>query len=73
MEGGKINEFGRFDFYLVRLEYARIEAAEVLAHTVAIADEFCATHLDREDEECRALLEDVSYNIMKIATLEELK
>ena len=57
----------------VPLDLARVEAAEVLAHTVAIADEFCATHLDREDEECRALLEDVSYNIMKIATLEELK
>ena len=57
----------------VPLDLARVEAAEVLAHTVAVADEFCATHLDREDEECRALLEDVSYNIMKIATLEELK
>ena len=57
----------------VPLEVARIEAQEVLDHTVAIADEFCAIHEDHEDENLRRLLEDVSYNIMKIATLEELK
>lgn len=57
----------------VPLELARIEAQEVLAHTVAIADEFCATHEDKEDPAMRALLEDVSYNIMKIATLQELR
>ena len=56
----------------VPLELARVEAAEVLAHTIAIADEFCAAHEDKEDPAMRALLEDVSYNIMKIATLQEL-
>lgn len=57
----------------VPLEVARFEAKSVLDHTIAIADEFCASHADKEDEEIRALLEDVSYNIMRIATLEELK
>lgn len=57
----------------VPLEVARIEAQEVLDHTIAVADEFCATHEDQEDTGLRWLLEDVSYNIMRIATLEELK
>ena len=56
----------------IPLDLARVEAAEVLAHTIAVADEFCAAHEDKEDEGCRKLLEDVSYNIMKIATLKEL-
>ena len=57
----------------VPLEVARVEAQEVLDHTIAIADEFCATHEDQEDTGLRWLLEDVSYNIMIIDTLEELK
>lgn len=56
----------------VLLETARIEAKDFLDHTIAIADDFCATHKDEEDTSCRKLLEDVSYNIMKIATLKEL-
>ncbi len=56
----------------VPLETARIEAKDFLEHTIVIADEFCATHKDEEDISCRKLLEDVSYNIMKIATLKEL-
>ena len=58
----------------IPLAEAREEAKEVLAHTTEIADEFCR-HVapDEEDPAMRALLEDVSYNIMKIATLEELK
>ena len=56
----------------IPLEEARAEAREVLAHTEAIADEFCAKHADEENVDCRMLLEDVSYNIMKIATLKEL-
>ena len=56
----------------VPLEVARVEAKEVLEHTIAIADEFCASHEDVEDEECRHLLMDVSYNIMKIAALKDL-
>lgn len=56
----------------VPLETARIEAKDFLDHATAIADIFCATHKDEEDASCRKLLEDVSYNIMKIATLKEL-
>lgn len=56
----------------VPLETARIEAKDFLDHTIAIADEFCAVHKDEENVSCRQLLEDVSYNIMKIATLKEL-
>ena len=56
----------------VPLETARIEAKDFLDHTIAVADDFCATHKDEEDASCRKLLEDVSYNIMKIATLKEL-
>ena len=56
----------------VPLYIARIEAKAVLDYTVAIADKFCASYKDEEDISCRKLLEDVSYNIMKIATLKEL-
>ena len=35
-------------------------------------DEFCAKHADEENVGCRWLLEDVSYEIMRIATLKEL-
>lgn len=56
----------------IPLEIARKEATEVLAHTVQIADDFCAKNEDKEDQIMRELLQDVSYNIMKIATLKEL-
>ena len=58
----------------IPLEEAREEAKAVFDHVTEIADEFCR-HVapDEEDPAMRALLEDVSYNIMKIATLEELK
>ena len=38
-----------------------------------LADKFCAERTDCENPEMRALLEDVSYNIMKIAVKNELK
>lgn len=57
----------------IPLEEARAEAKEVLAHAEAIADAFCAQHSDQEDPAMRELLEDVSYNIMKIAVERELK
>lgn len=57
----------------ISLEEAREEAKEVLAHTVEIADAFCEAHPEEENVEMRELLEDVSYNIMKIAVEEELK
>jgi hypothetical protein len=56
----------------IDLETARVEAKEVLNHTVKIADDFCATRVDEEDYNMVELLQDVSYNIMKIATLGEL-
>jgi predicted nucleotidyltransferase len=55
------------------LEKAR-ELAEIsLAHVEGIADDFCEKTHDEEDPAMRELLEDVSYNIMKIAVEEELK
>lgn len=57
----------------IPLAEAREEAKEVLAHTTEVADEFCRyVAADEEDSAMRELLEDVSYNIMKIAALEEL-
>lgn len=57
----------------IPLEEARQEAHKVLLHTTEIADMFCADCNDEENTEMRDLLEDVSYNIMKIAVEEELK
>ena len=56
----------------IPLDAAREEAKAVLTHVEQVADEFCAKTSDNEDKEMRELLQDVSYNIMKIATLEEL-
>ena len=44
-----------------------------LNRTIEMADKFCETLKDVENEDMRALLEDVSYNIMKIAVQKELK
>lgn len=55
------------------LDKAR-ELAEIsLAHVEGIADDFCEKTHDEEDPAMRELLEDVSYNIMKIAVEKELK
>lgn len=54
------------------LEEARVIAKEILDHTVAMADEFCAKHPDQEEAWVRELLEDVSYNIMRISVEKEL-
>lgn len=56
----------------VPLEEAREEAKMVLEHTTMMADAFCATRKDEEDAQMRELLENVSYNIMKISTKKEL-
>lgn len=56
----------------IPLEQARVEAEKYLAHTTEIADEFCAKVPNEESAEMRDLLEDVSYNIMKIAVEKEL-
>jgi hypothetical protein len=55
------------------LAAARSIAELALAHVTQIADEFCATREDKEDEDMRELLQDVQYEIMKIAVKEELK
>lgn len=57
----------------IDLATAREEAEDVLNHTTQVADDFCVTHTDEEDPAMRDLLQDVSYNIMKIATLKELE
>lgn len=57
----------------IPLDVARVEAEEALDHVTSLADAFCAQSTDKEDAEMRALLEDVSYNIMRIATIKELK
>ena len=56
----------------IPLAEARLEAEAVKAHVEKIADEFCASRADEENAEMRELLEDVSYNIMKIAVEKEL-
>ena len=55
------------------LAAARSLAEQSLAHVVKIADEFCEKVPEYEDPKMRELLEDVSYNIMKISVQEELK
>ena len=55
------------------LEEARELANISLAHVEKIADNFCEKTHDEEDPAMRELLEDVSYNIMRISVEEELK
>lgn len=55
------------------LAAARDIADREIERVGEIADVFCSNHLDEEDEWSRQLLEDVSYEIMKIAVQEELK
>ena len=57
---------------LIPLEIARIEAQKSLAHIIEMADCFYSMTEDKESLEMRELLEDVSYNILKIATQKEL-
>lgn len=54
------------------LEHARVEAKQYLDMVVELADEFCSTHSDYEEVWIRELLEDVSYNIMRISVEKEL-
>ena len=54
------------------LDKARQLAEVSLAHVEGIADDFCEKTHDEESQEMRELLEDVSYNIMKIAVEKEL-
>ena len=57
---------------LVPLEVAEVEAKAALERVDKMANDFCAKVPDKESVEMRELLEDVSYNIMKIAVQEEL-
>lgn len=57
---------------IIPLEEARVEAKHYLAMTQEIADAFCAEREDREEPWVRELLEDVSYNIMRISVEKEL-
>lgn len=54
------------------LEEARVIADQMIEMVTQIADEFCAQTEEVENEEMRKLLEDVSYNIMKISVEAEL-
>ena len=55
------------------LEQAREMAQNTIEHVTQIADDFCSKREDKENAEMRELLQDVQYNIMKIAVEEELK
>lgn len=57
---------------LIPLNEAREEAEKAIAHVVEIADKFCDIHEEIESPEMRELLEDVSYNVMKIAVTQEI-
>lgn len=59
--------------YEIPLEVARVEAEASLNHVVEIADKFCSERVDEENAAMRELLEDVSYNIMYIAMVKQLK
>ena len=54
------------------LSEARTMAELTIEHTKMIADQFCAEHPEYEQGWCRDLLQNVSYNIMRIATEQEL-
>lgn len=56
----------------IPLEIARVEAKESLERIDAMADEFFKDKEDYENPEIRELLDDVCYNIMKIAVKKEL-
>lgn len=70
---GKRPRMMEYKMQEIPLHIARIEAEESIKHVIEMADEFCSRHKDEENEEMRALLEDVQYNIMKIAIAEELR
>lgn len=62
-----------YKLHKIPLAQARVDADKYLAHTFEIADAFCEKTSNQEDPAMRELLEDVSYNIMKIAVERELK
>ena len=57
----------------IPLEVARIEADRMIAHVTEMADKFCESAPEAEDPAMVKLLEEVQYEIMKIAIKEELR
>ena len=57
----------------IPLDQARTQAKNVLHAVEIVADKFCEEHKDYEEVWVRELLEDVSYNIMRISVEKELK
>lgn len=57
----------------IPLQEARSDADRYKAMVETIADAFCDAHEEYEDPAMRDLLEDVSYNIMKISVEKELR
>lgn len=55
------------------LEAAREDAKKAINYIDAISAQFYSLHKEEENQEIRELLEDVSYNIMKIAVQKELE
>ena len=45
----------------------------IIIYVNTVTDAFCEKLQDKENQEMRDLLEDVSYNIMKIAVKKELE
>ena len=61
-----------YKMHAIPLDVARIEAKRAMANVERLADDYCSNTVDAEDPNMRELLEDVSYNIMKIAVEKEL-
>ena len=57
---------------LYTLEEARGIGQETIDHIKKTADKFCEENPEQEDNEMRELLDDVTYEIMRIAVKEEL-
>ena len=66
----EIMDYKMLDVY--DLGTARGAATHYLQLVTELADEFCSFHSDQEESWVRELLEDVSYNIMRISVEKEL-
>lgn len=67
-------------YFLLDIKLGKFELAGAcnlaelsLEHINKITDEYFASHEEKENETTKALLEDVSYNIMKMSVENELK
>lgn len=67
----KIMEYKMLD--RIPLEEARCDALTIKLLVEKMADSFCESHEEYENPAMRELLEDVSYNIMRISVEKELK